>query len=310
MDHIAANPVKQRSPLLKPFDYIAGLWRHFKFKRKGRSLALDIVLAAFLMIFGFFSVFPLVMIINDAFKPLNELFLFPPRLFVMNPTLDNFRDLTLAMNNAWVPVSRYVFNTFFITIMGTVGTVVIGSMAAFPMAKYVFPGSRLMNNIIVYALMFNGTVTAIPNFIIMSRIGLIDTHLAIILPALGGTLGVFLMRNFMMQIPDSLVEAAKIDGASEIKTWWTVIMPMAKPAWITLIILSVQAFWGATGATFIYTEALKPVGFAMGQIAQVGVARQGVFAAFSLIMLAVPITVFVISQSNVIETMASSGIKG
>lgn len=295
---------------MSPMNHISIAYRNFKFKRKHRSLSLDITLAVFLAVFGFFSVFPLVLIINNAFKPLNELFLFPPRLFVINPTLDNFRDLSLAMTNAWVPVSRYVFNTFFITIMGTVGTVFIGSMAAFPLAKYQFPGSRLMGHIIVYALMFNGTVTAIPNFIIMSRIGLIDTHLAIILPALGGTLGVFLMRNFMTQVPDSLVEAAKIDGASEMKTWWTVVMPMAKPAWITLIILSVQFFWGVTGATFIYTEALKPVGFAMSQIAAVGVARQGVFASFSLIMLVVPISVFVISQSNVIETMASSGIKG
>jgi ABC-type glycerol-3-phosphate transport system permease component len=295
---------------LSPISRVSTAYNHFKFKRKHRSLSVDVALAVFLAVFGFFSVFPLVLIINDAFKPLNELFLFPPRLFVINPTFDNFRDLSLAMANAWVPVSRYIFNTFFITIMGTVGTVFIGSMAAFPLAKYQFPGSRLMGNIIVYALMFNGTVTAIPNFIIMSRVGLIDTHLAIILPALGGTLGVFLMRNFITQVPDSLVEAAKIDGAGEMKTWWTVVMPMAKPAWITLIILSVQFFWGATGATFIYTEALKPVGFAMSQIAAVGVARQGVFAAFSLIMLAVPITVFIVSQSNVIETMASSGIKG
>ena len=284
-------------------------YARFKFKRKNRSMALDISLATFLAIFGFFSVFPLVLIINDAFKPLNELFLFPPRLFVMNPTLDNFRDLALALENSWVPVSRYIFNTFFITIAGTVGTVFIGSLAAFPLAKYQFPGSRLMGHIIVYALMFNAAVTQIPNFIIMTNLGMIDTHMAIILPALGGTLGVFLMRNFMMQVPDSLIEAAKIDGAGELKTWWTVVMPMAKPAWITLVILSVQMFWGASGAMFIYTEALKPVAFAMSQIAAVGVARQGVFAAFSLIMLVVPVTVFIVSQSNVIETMASSGIK-
>jgi len=298
--------MKMYNPLVR----VAAWYRHFKFMRKHRSVAMDIFLALFLLLFGFFSVFPLVLIINNAFKPLNELFLFPPRLFVINPTLDNFRDLTLALDNAWVPISRYIFNTFFITIMGTVGQVFIGSMAAFPLAKYVFPGSRLMGNIIVYALMFSPAVTAIPSFIIMTQLGLVDTHLAIILPALGGTLGVFLMRNFIVQVPDSLIEAAKIDGASEIRTWWTVVMPIAKPAWITLIILSVQQFWGATGAMFIHTEALKPVGFAMAQIADVGVARQGVMAAISLIMLVVPVTVFVVSQSNVIETMASSGIKG
>jgi len=297
-------------PRRHPLQLVKAYWQHFKFKRKGRSLAMDIVLTSFLALFGVLSVWPLVFIINNAFKPLNEILLFPPRLFVINPTLANFQDLALVMTNAWIPLSRYIFNTFFITIMGTLGMVFVGSMAAFPLAKYTFPGSRLLNHVIVYALMFNATVTAIPNFIIMARIGLVDTHLAIILPALGGTLGVFIMRSFMSQLPDSLVEAAKMDGAGELKIYWIVAMPLAKAAWITLVILAVQAFWGASGATFIYTESLKPVSFALSQIVQVGVARQGVFAAASFIMLLPPVIVFVISQSNVIEAMATSGIKG
>jgi ABC-type glycerol-3-phosphate transport system permease component len=285
-------------------------YNHFKFRRKNRSLFMDISLTLFLLLFGIFSIWPLLFIINNAFKPLNEIFLFPPRLFVMRPTTANFQDLSLAMQNAWVPLSRYIYNTVFITIMGTAGTVFIGSMAAFPLAKYTFPSSRILSNMIVYALMFNGTVTAIPNYIIMTRIGLIDTYWAVILPAIGGTLGVFLMRNFMTQIPDSLVESAKIDGAGEFGIFMKVAMPICKPAWITLIILSVQNLWGVSGGAFIYTEKLKPVSYALAQIVTVGVARQGVFAAASLIMLVVPVTVFIISQSNVIETMASSGIKG
>ena len=293
-----------------PFATISAYWQHFRFKRKGRSLAMDLVLALFLGTFGVLSVWPLLFIVNNAFKPLNEILLFPPRLFVVNPTMVNFQDLALVMTNAWIPLSRYIFNTVYITVLGTAGMVFVGSMAAFPLAKYTFPGSRLLNHVVIYALMFNATVTAIPNFIIMTRIGLVDTHMAIILPALGGTLGVFIMKSFMTQLPDSLVEASKIDGAGEFKIYWTVAMPLAKSAWITLVILSVQAFWGATGATFIHTESLKPISFALSQIVQVGVARQGVFAAASLIMLLPPVIVFIISQSNVIEAMATSGIKG
>ncbi|MCL2404597.1 MAG: carbohydrate ABC transporter permease [Defluviitaleaceae bacterium] len=301
------KPKRRPFPL---FVTIGGYWQRFKFKRKGRSLAMDIVLAAFLALFGILSIWPLIFIANNAFKPLNEILLFPPRLFVINPTLANFQDLALVMTNSWIPLSRYIFNTFFITIAGVTGVVLVGSMAAFPLAKYTFPGSRLLNHIVVYALMFNATVTAIPNFIIMTRIGFVDSHLAVILPALGGTLGVFIMRSFMSQLPDSLVEAAKIDGAGELKIYWMVAMPLAKAAWITLIILAIQQFWGATGATFLYTESLKPVSFALTQIVQVGVARQGVFAAAQLIMLLPPVLVFVISQSNVLEAMATSGIKG
>jgi ABC-type glycerol-3-phosphate transport system permease component len=289
---------------------IADFYRHFKFRRKNRSLTMDITLVVFLGLFGLFSIWPLLFIINNAFKPLNEIFLFPPKLFVMKPTMNNFRDLSQALTTSWVPFSRYIFNTVFIMVVGTAGSVIIGSLAAFPLAKYRFPGSALMSSIIVYALMFSTAVTAIPNYIIMARLHLLDTYWAVTLPAIGSTLGVFLMRNFMVQIPDSLIEAAKIDGAGELSVFWTVAMPMSKPAWITLIILSFQNLWGTTGGTFLYTEKLKPVSYALSQIISAGVARTGVAAAVSLVMLAVPVAVFIISQSNVIETMATSGIKG
>ncbi len=290
--------------------YIKSKYEHFKFKRKNRSLAVDIILVLFLGGFGLFSMWPLIFIINNAFKPLNEIFLFPPKLFVMNPTLNNFKDLGIVLTESWVPISRYIFNTFLITILGTAFTVLFSAMAAFPLAKYDFPGQKFMSKIIVYALMFNGTVTAIPNYIIMSRLGMIDTYWAILLPTIGSTLGLFLMRNFMTQIPDALIEAAKIDGASEMKTFWSIVMPVSKSAWITLIVLSFQGLWGTTGGQFLYTEKLKPVSYALSQIIQAGVARTGVAAAVSLIMLVVPVGVFIFSQSRVIETMASSGIKG
>ena len=280
-----------------------------KIRRRNRSILGDISLTTFLAIFGIFSVWPLVFVINNAFKPLDELFLFPPKLFVRNPTLDNFSDLFQLMANSWVPFSRYIFNTVFLTAIGTAGTVIIGSMAAFPLAKYVFPGSKLMSRLIVYSLMFNGTVTALPNYVIMSKLQMIDTYWAVVLPAVGSTLGLFLMQNFMVQVPDALIEAAKIDGASEFTIFWKVMMPLSRAAWITLIILSFQALWGATGGSFIYTEKLKPVSYALSQIVNAGVARTGVASAVTLIMLVVPVLVFVISQSKVIQTMATTGIK-
>jgi len=280
-----------------------------KIRRRNRSILGDISLTTFLAIFGIFSVWPLVFVINNAFKPLTEIFIFPPRLFVQNPTLTNFQDLAIILGNSWVPITRYIFNTVFITVVGTVGTVIISSMAAFPLAKYTFPGSRFMSKLIVYSLMFNGTVTALPNYLIMSKLQLIDTYWAVVLPSIGSTLGLFLMQNFMVQVPTQLIEAAKMDGASEFRIFWTVMMPLSRSAWITLIILSFQALWGTTGGGFIFTEKLKPVSYALSQIINAGVARTGVASAVTLIMLTVPILVFIISQSNVIQTMATTGIK-
>ena len=280
-----------------------------KIKRRNRSLSGDIALTVILGLFGLFSLFPLVYTVVSAFKPLSEIFIFPPRLIVDNPTLNNFYDLGTIIDGFDIPFSRYAFNTLLITGLGTAGTVLFGSMAAFPLAKYKFPGSKLMSNIIVYALMFNATVTAIPNYLIMSALGMVDSYWAVILPAIGSTLGLYLMKNFMVQIPDSMLEAAKIDGASEFQIYWKVIMPLCKPAWITLVILSFQQMWGTTGGIFIYSEELKPISYVLTQLVSGGIARTGVSSAVSLIMLIVPVTVFIISQSNVIETMATSGMK-
>lgn len=285
-------------------------WRRFKFRRKNRSLAMDIVLVVLLGGVGFISIWPLLYIINAAFKPISEIFLFPPRLFVQNPTMNNFFDLSVIIADLNVIFSRYVFNTVVITLLGTGGTVLIGSMAAFPLAKYKFPGSKFMSNAIVYSLMFNGTVTAIPNYIIMTKLHLVNSYWAVILPVIGGTFGLYLMQNFIVQVPDELIEAAKIDGMSEYKIFFKIIMPLSKPAWITLIILSFQSFWGNTGGTFLYSERLKPVSYMLSQVVSGGIARTGAASAVTLVMMLVPIIVFIISQSNVLETMATSGLKG
>jgi ABC-type glycerol-3-phosphate transport system permease component len=278
-------------------------------RKLNRSLGGDIFLMGLLMIFGLFSAYPLVMTASNAFKPLDELFRFPPTLLPRNITFDNFRDLSELMENSWVPFSRYFFNTIFITLTGTVGHVLIASMAAYPLAKYKFPGKTIFFTLVVYSLMFAPQVTATPNYIIISKIGLIDTPFAIILPAIASSLGLYLMKQFMTQIPDELLESAKIDGASEYRIFFQIVMPLVKPAWLTLVILLFQRLWTTDGGAFIFSEEWKPVSYALRQIAQGSIERAGTIAAVSFVMMIVPVTFFILSQSRIVETFSHSGMK-
>lgn len=282
----------------------------FRTPRKlNRSFAVSFMLFAFLAVFGAFMALPLIYAVNNAFKPLDELFIFPPRFLVVNPTLENFYDLFALMGNSWVPLSRYIANTLLITVVGTAGHILLASAAAYPLAKYRFYGSTALFSIVVLSLMFSPHVTAIPNYMVMSWLGWINTHASIIIPSLAFPLGLFLMKQFMEQIPDALLEAAKIDGASEYRIYWSVVMPNVKPAWLTLMILQFPFLWGSDGGNFIYSENLKTLHYALGQITLGGIARAGVGAAVALILMIVPITLFIISQSSVMQTMATSGMK-
>ncbi|KAB8131014.1 carbohydrate ABC transporter permease [Gracilibacillus oryzae] len=278
-------------------------------KKLNRSFTVTFLMFVFLALFGAFMALPLVYAVNNAFKPLDELFIFPPRFFVRNPTLDNFFDLVSLMGNSWVPLSRYITNTLFITIAGTVGHILLASAAAYPLAKYRFFGSKAIFSIVVLSLMFSPHVTAIPNYMVMSWLGWINTQASIIVPSLAFPLGLFLMKQFMEQLPNALLEAAKVDGASEYRIFWSIVMPNVKPAWLTLMILQFPMLWGTDGGNFIYSENLKTLHYALGQIIQGGIARAGVGAAVALFIMIVPITLFIISQSSVMQTMANSGIK-
>ena len=277
--------------------------------RSNRSLSGSLTLLICLFILSLIMLFPVIFMISNAFKPINELFIFPPKLFVIQPTLDNFFDLGELLADSLVPFTRYLFNTLFIVIVGAVGHIILCSMAAFPLSKFKVPGSKLMSELVVMSLMFSTAVTAVPNYVIMSYMGLVDTVWSVILPALSMSLGLFLMKNFMEQVPTALIDAASIDGASYFTMLWRIIMPAVKPAWITLFIVAFQSMWGATGTNFIYTENLKPMAAMLNQLSGSGVARTGVVAATSLVMFIVPVVLFIISQSNVLETMATSGIK-
>jgi ABC-type glycerol-3-phosphate transport system permease component len=281
-------------------------------KRLNRSWAVDILLFLLLTGVAAFMALPLVFTISNAFKPIDEIFAFPPKFFVRNPTFKNFLDLTDIFSDSWVPFSRYIFNSFFIAIVGTAGHVVIASAAAYPLAKLKFPGKNLLFSIVVLSLMFTAYVTQVPNYMTISWLGMLNTYWAILLPAFGSTLGIYLMKQFMEQIPDELIEAGKIDGASEYRIFWQLVMPIVKPAWLTLIIFSLQGLWtnaSVTSHKYIYSEQLKTVDYVFGQIANGGITRTGPVAAVTFLMMLVPITVFIVTQSNVIQTMSTSGLK-
>lgn len=280
-----------------------------KRRKPNRSIWGDILLYVFLLFVAFVMAFPIIYAVSSALKPLDELFKFPPRVFPQNPTLDNFSDLFVTMGKSWVTFSRYLFNTVFITLVGTVGHLIVASMGAFVLAKYDFPGNKTFFKIVTVAMMFTGYVTQIPNYLILNKLGWIDTYWAIIIPAFVSPMGLFLMKQFMEGLPTSLIEAAKIDGANEWKVFTNIVMPNVKPAWMTLIIFSVQALWNNKASTFIYSEERKTLVYALQQIQSGGIARTGQGAAVLVVVMIVPIIIFVLSESQILETMASSGLK-
>lgn len=283
------------------------------FARTGsRSFWGDLALGTFLFVMGFLFFFPVLYMFNQALKPLNEMYMFPPKLFVQNPTQNNFKDLSNILANSLIPFSRYLFNSLFVVALGSLGHILIASTCAYPLAKYTFPGSKFVSKLIVYSLMFNATVTMVPNFITVSKLGLIDTYGAIVFPTFASTLGLYLMQNFMEQIPDSLLEAAKIDGAGQFKIHLTIVLPLVKPAWVTAFILIFQNLWTNTGDKYIYTEKLKSVAYMLSQLSSasnIATVRAGVLSAASVIVFIIPAVIFMLMQTNVISTMATSGMK-
>ncbi|MCQ2448572.1 MAG: carbohydrate ABC transporter permease [Clostridia bacterium] len=278
--------------------------------RLNRSLGGDICIGVFLFTVGLFMALPMIYAICTSLKPADELWVYPPRFFVHNPTFKNFKELFRILDDSTVPFSRYIFNTLFVTIVGTGGHVVLASMCAYALCKFDFRGKNFLFNIVVLSLMFNATVTAIPNFIIMARLHWVDTLAALVVPAFGSSLGLYLMKQFIEQmIPDGILEAARIDGAGEFLIFFRIVMPMVKPAWLTLVIFSFQGLWNLADTNYIYREDLKPLNYALHQILSGGVTRVGASAAATVLMMIVPILIFVLTQSQVVETLATSGMK-
>ena len=275
-----------------------------------RSRGGDAGITVMLTILGAFMFLPMLYVIMQSLKPLDELWMFPPRFFVVHPTFSNFGDLFSLMSDSWVPFSRYIFNTVFITVVGTFLYVFVASLAAYSLSKLRFPGRNFMFAMIVTSLMFHSTVNQVAHFIILSTLGWVDTFLAIIVPMLATPLGLYLIKQFMeSSVPDSVLESARLDGASELRIYWTIAMPMVKPAVLTLIVQTVQGLWNTGASIYIHSEQLKSFNYAIQQIVAGGVARAGAGAAATVVMMLVPIAVFIFNQSKIVETMGASGMK-
>ena len=264
-----------------------------------------------------FMILPIVFIVSTAFKPTEELFIYPPRFFVYNPTFKNFGDLFSLMSTANVPVSRYLFNSVLVTAISMAASVIVSTTAAYALSKKRFKLKKTLFAINTVALMFVPIAVTIPRFLIIARMGLIDSFLVHILPALAMPVGLFLLKQFIDGIPDEVIEAAEIDGASDVLIYWRIVLPMIKPAIATIAILTFQATWNNadTSSMYINIESLKTFAFYLTTLTASAsgantVAGQGIAAAAALIMFLPNLLIFVILQSQVMSTMSHSGLKG
>ena len=275
-----------------------------------RSRGGDVFIFIMLALLGAVMFFPTLYAIFNAFKPLEEFFYFPPHYIPRRLTTENFTYLFQLMNTSWVPFSRYLFNTIFITAAGVSGNLIVASMAAYAIAKIPFPGRNGVFQVIQKSLMFTTVAGGIITYISMSLLGWIDTYLAVIVPSWASATNLYLMKQFMdSNVPDAVLESARLDGSSEIATFFKIAMPMVKPAWLTLIVFSFQGLWQMGASQYIYTEQFKTLNYAINQILIGGAVRTGAQAAAGFIMMVVPIVAFLLSQSQIVETMGSSGMK-
>ena len=279
-------------------------------KRYTRSKAGNIALVLFLVAGGLFSMLPLIYCVSTSFKPLDELLIVPPRFFVHRPTIGNYTILPDLLASLEVPLSRYITNSVVISFFTTFVYILVALMAAYAISKGTFKGRNAIFWTVQFALMFNAYTLAVPQYLIFSKLGLIDTYWIYILPPMASTMGVFLGKQYIEgYVPDALLEAAKIDGANQFKVFWSIVMPTIKPIWLTLLLFTFRDIWAMVPSGKIFSEELKILPQVVTQITAGGTARAGSAMAVTVIMMIPPILVFLVSQSSVAESMSSAGIK-
>lgn len=281
-------------------------------RRYEKVTAANVFLHIFMAAMVIFTSLPLVYMISTAFKPLDELFIFPPRYFVKRPTLQNFHDLAISLESSTVPFIRYIFNSFAITTITVICTVVVSSIGAYGLVKHKPRGHKIIFNFIIAALMFSPHVTQIPRYMVVNKLGLLDSYWALILTNIAVAYNFFLMKQFTEQVPDELLDSARVDGANEWITFWRIVMPSLTPAWSTLIVFSFVSNWNDYFSPLIYItdNAKKTLPLALQTISAGGISRAGAVAAATLLMSLPTIIIFTSMQAKVIETMTHSGIKG
>lgn len=268
---------------------------------------------AYLIPIALFMVLPIVYIFCHAFKPMDELFAFPPQFLVHKPTMDNFKNLFATAKTSGIPASRYAFNSFVVTVAVVSISIIISTMAGFALSKLKFKGKKVLFEVNNIALMFVPVAVTIPLYLTIDALGITNTYLAHILPLIAMPVGLFLVKQFIDQIPDSLIEAAYIDGAEEFLIYRKIIIPLIRPAIATTTILAFQAVWNnlQTSQLYVTSDGLKTLTFYMNTLASANntVAGQGMSAAAALMMFIPNLILFIILQSSVMNTMAHSGLK-
>lgn len=258
-------------------------------------------------------VLPICFIVSHAFKPIEELFSYPPKFFASRLTLDNFINLFEATSQTNVDISRYIFNSVIVTGVVILLSIIISSTAAFSFTFLEFKGKKFLFLANQFAIMFIAVAVAVPRFMVISGLGLSNNYLSHIVPLLAMPVGVFLLRQFMGQIPKDLIEAAYIDGANKFHIYSRIILPLIKPALATIAILSFQAAWNNTETSMMYiideTIYTLPYYFQTLTLGTSAIVATGIQAATSLILFLPNIIIFIILQGNVMNTMAHSGIK-
>lgn len=283
----------------------------FQYKRYTRSSGGNVFIFLFLVIVGLVAILPIIYSISTAFKPLDELLVFPPRFFVHNPTFENFTALPSLLSGLHIPLSRYIFNSLFIAIITTFFQIIFSSMAAFVFSRTHIKGRVIIFLIIQFSLLYNAYTLGVPRYIIYNWMGIMDSYWVYILPSIPSSMGVFLMKQYMdSSIPTTLIEAAKIDGASIVRIYGSIVMPLTKPAWMTLMLFAFQGMWSVVPSGTVFSEELKTLPYVMSSISAGGIARSGSAMAITVLLMIPPIVVYFISQSKVMETMSTAGMKG
>lgn len=260
-----------------------------------------------------FMLLPIIFIIGHAFKPIDELFAFPPRFFVTRPTLDNFRGLMKASQTSGIPLSRYVFNSIIVTLSDVMLSIVLSTSAGFALSKMKFKGKDTLLEINNMALMFVPVAVMIPRYLVINSLGMTNNYLAHVLPLVAMPVSLFLVKQFIDQIPDALIDAAYMDGAGDFTVYWKIIFPLVRPAVATSAILAFQQVWVNVETSNLYMneDGLRTLAFYMNTLTNANntVAGQGIAAAATLIMFVPNLVMFIICQNSIMNTMAHSGIK-
>ena len=281
-----------------------------QYRRYTRSVAGNIGFFSILILAGLFTVFPLFYCLITSVKPLEELLIFPPKFFVSRPTFNNYRALPALLSNMQIPISRYVFNSLLIAVISTFFSIIACSLAAFSFSKSELKAKKILFTVVQLMMLYNAYTLAVPQYLIFSKLKMIDTFFVYILPAIPSAVNCFLMKQFMdVSIPDTLLEAERIDGAGVIKMYWRIVMPIMKPAWMTVLLFSFQGMWSIVPSGTVFSEKLKTLPYVMSSVTAGGIARSGSSMAITVLLMIPPILVFLFTQSNVMETMSSSGIK-